>query len=247
MSLPATNFYCTKCDFLQGDARTWGTKEYLLPNGVRLLVDWRLGWCEDCVGLAAVESLKIDNRRKKVEKAEQEFARHPPRPVRRWWHLHRFVQSRLWRLRVEDWEQQSFYLTSTLDDARDTLDLLGQRKNPPRCLTCGSTRVVEPLVQHREAWDDLSQTKATGFIHPGCGGELWMIDSGLRFIIWQMVRRYTAEGDFIAEEDISGYSKLQIDYYSERAILNTRARGKVIPEVLVEYGQDALRQDSVSE
>lgn len=241
MSLPVTNFYCTKCSFEQGDARTWEPKEYFLPGGVRLMVDWRLGWCEDCAGLAAVESLKIDKRRKNVEKAERELASHPPRPVRRWWQLHRFVQCRLWRLRVEDWEQQSFYLAGTLDDARDTLDLLGQRKNPPRCLVCGSTRVIEPLVQNRENWDDLSRTKATGFTHPGCGGELWMIDSGLRFIIKQTARRFTPEGDFIDQEDIDGYAMSRFEYYSERTILNARARGKVIPEVLAKHIQDDLR------
>ncbi len=43
MSLPVTSYYCTQCDFQGGDAGTWGIKEYVLPNGVRLGVHWQLG------------------------------------------------------------------------------------------------------------------------------------------------------------------------------------------------------------
>ena len=57
MSCPVTTYYCTKCNFRQGDAYTWGLREYVLQDGTKIPMDWQLGWCEDCAGLSAVEVL----------------------------------------------------------------------------------------------------------------------------------------------------------------------------------------------
>jgi hypothetical protein len=245
-ALLVTTFYCTKCDFEQGDAGTLGSKEYLLPNGVRLPVDWQLGWCNDCGGLSAVEELSEEERRKSVEKAEQELAKHPPRPVRHWWQLHWFLLNVVWQQRLGEGERNHLDLVAKLDVARDALSFLGQRKSPARCLACGSIHVVAPLVRNHEPWEDPERPKATGFTHPGCGGELWMREDGLRIGLRPSVRRYTPEGDFLDQEYLDGYTLPQSEFYLERNILNAKARGKTIPaavtkpdffEVLREYAK----------
>lgn len=227
MSLPATMFYCTGCDFEQGNVGTWGTREYVLPNGVRLPVEWELGWCEDCAGLAAVEVLSEAGRQKDLKEAEAELAAHPPRPTRHWWQLRRFVFGRTWRNRVGEWERDWLRLQCTLDDARDALDHIRLRGQPRKCLACGSHRVHAPLVTNAEPWNDPGQPQRTGFIHPGCGGELWMLDEGTRFALRPSVRRYSPEGDLIEKEFVDGYSVPDFGYLEDRDTANALARGRI--------------------
>lgn len=222
MSLPATTFFCTQCDFKQGDARIWGTKEYVLESGVRIPVNLLLGWCRDCNGLAAVESLSENDRSKVFVEAQEALAARGTRPVRRWWQSHRFVFRGLWRKRVNDW----MYFASEVEDARDALRLIGKRKNPPRCLACGSRRVTAPFVADNTAWIDETKPKRTGFIHPGCDGEIWMVRDGLRIGLKPSVRRYTPEGDFIEKEYVEGYTWPRQSYFDRRAADNNRIRGR---------------------
>lgn len=87
----------------------------------------------------------------------------------------------------------------------------------PRCLICGSTRVMTPLVTTqeksseseepgppifggtvKEKRNEIGKRKPTRFIHPGCGGELLMsFEEGLRFALRPSIRLYTPNGDFI--------------------------------------------------
>ena len=225
MSWPTTTFFCTQCDFKQGDARTWGTKEYVLDNGVRVPLDWRLGWCHDCKGLAAVEALSAEECRKALSEAQKTLSDMGPPPVRRWWQLHRFVFRGLWRKRVNDW----MYSACQVEDARDALRLTEKRKNPPRCLACGGSRVIAPLVTDRSEWADSSKPKRTGFVHPGCGGEILMVMDGFRIGLRPSVRRYTPEGNFIGQEFVEGYSFPRGSYYDRCAWENIRIRGMAEP------------------
>lgn len=230
MSMPVTTSYCTGCDFQQGNAGTWGVREYVLPNGVRLPVDWRLGWCEDCAGLAAVEVLSEDDRLKDLKEAEAELAAHPPRPVRHWWHLYRYVLNSAWHNRIGEWERARLRLQSKLDDAHDALAHIRRRSQACKCLACGSHRVHAPLVTNAEPWNNPEQAQRTGFIHPGCGGELWMMEDGLRLALKPSVRRYSPEGDLIEKEFVDGYSIPDSGYFENRAMANTLARGTSAPE-----------------
>lgn len=118
MSWPVTVFTCTRCDFRQGDSHTWGSREYLLADGVRVSVPRRLGWCHSCGSIAAVEDLSGDAQREECEETERELA-----------------DLRFWKLRERKWLQQN------LADLQDTLQLLKQRKSPARCLHCGSADI----------------------------------------------------------------------------------------------------------
>lgn len=229
MSLPAISYYCTKCDFQGSDLGTWGLKEYVLPNGVRLDVDWNLGWCEDCAGLAAVESLAPDARLKDLAEAEAELDALPSRPMRHWWQLHRFIFNNAWHKRAEAWARDRFRLQGKVDDAQDALEHLKGRKQPPRCLACGSHRVHAPLVTNPEPWNDSSRPHRTGFVHPGCGGELWRREGDIRFALKPSVSRYSPEGGFLEKEFIGGYTVPDSGYFESLEISNARARGRDIP------------------
>ena len=227
MSWPVTTFYCTKCDFKQGDLVAWGAREYVLSHGIRIQVCSRLGWCEDCRGLAAVEDLSQESRRADLEEATRELIALQFRPVRRWWELQWFILAGLWRRKVETWN----CCAGKVDDAKDALNLIASRKTPPRCLACGSNRVTAPLVTDTSEWRNTNQPKRTGFLHPGCGGEMWMIEDGFRIALKPSIRRYTPEGDSIEQEDVDGYGHPDASYYDDRAAENVRIRGTTIPPI----------------
>lgn len=129
MSWPVTMYYCTACDFEQGDAGTWGTREYVLGSGVRIPVRRHLGWCESCNGLAAIENLSLKVRIQEYREAQRELS-----DLSRRWLFGLSKSERSLRRMYED----------SMDDAIDALEMLANRKSPPHCLQCLSTQVHVP-------------------------------------------------------------------------------------------------------
>lgn len=218
MSLPVSTFYCDKCDFEQGNAGTWGMKDYVLASGVRVSVNWQLGWCFDCDGLTAIEDLSLSKCEENYTKRQQILAEHLL--------LHR--PASMSKTKLSEWENCHYYLTDEMDEVQDVIDMLKNRMNPARCLACGSTRVLADFFTNNDSWDQ-SQPKATGSKHPGCGGEIWMKESELRLAMKPSISSYTPEGDFIDRVHVPGYTVPDDEYYLARDIQNAKARGKTMP------------------
>jgi hypothetical protein len=75
-----------------------------------------------------------------------------------------------------------------------------RRKGTERCLECGSSDVkaFDGDVNITLSDDSVFEgSNKTGFIHPGCGGELVARGSGARFNIARETRIYTPHGDFV--------------------------------------------------
>lgn len=193
MSFGVTSYYCDTCDFEQWDSRVWGRREYFLGEGYSVQLEWDLGWCEDCHGLAAVEVLSEAQRRAELEKAESELAALGFRPGPRWWEF-----PWTWQSKLEKWKE----IAPKAHDAKLALQLILDRKTPPRCLACGSEHVIAPLETDKSEWIDYSQPKRIGFLHPGCGGELWKKKSDTRLAFRRSVLLYTPNGQFIKQNDL---------------------------------------------
>ena len=82
MSLSVTTYYCLNCTFKQVDFVHWGVREYLLPNDARVPMEWSLGWCEQCKGLAAVEIPCTTELSEAIRRTAPEFSQLPPRATR---------------------------------------------------------------------------------------------------------------------------------------------------------------------
>lgn len=221
MSWPVTAYYCTKCDFRQTDVGTWGTTEYILSNGVRIPLHWVLGWCADCKGIVAVESLDMSRREAELLKAECELAKRGPLRVRRWWQIHRFLLPVRWRRDLV----HSTYFAAKLEDARAVLRLIIDRQTPPKCLTCGGNDIISPLFADACKRDDRWQPSRTGFSHPGCGGDIWMSEDGMRIGLKPSIRRYAPEGMPIGQEYVPGYTNPSSVYFDDRDAENAQIRG----------------------
>lgn len=237
MSWPVTIYYCTACDFEQGDVGTWGTREYVLGSGVRIPVRWHLGWCESCNGIAAIEDLSHESRIQEYREAQRELHS----LVRRSWRQRLFGLSKCeksLRLRYEE----------NMEDAIDALEMLAARESPPRCLQCLSTRVHMPrrrasspdelpdspcvysagdqAQDENPELDRKGKTEEFALHHPGCGGEIRarMDMDGLRLALRPCVSRFTPEGILVDKEYVAGYSAPNREYRDALSASNRQYR-----------------------
>jgi hypothetical protein len=230
--------YCTNCDFEQGDGGTWGTREYILGSGVRIPVSWRIGWCESCNGLAAIENLSIKSRIKNYREAQRDLQCEVSSSSLSW--LLGFSKS-------EKALQRSY--EDKLADAIDAIEMLASRKSPPHCLKCLSTQVhvptkrasdfddapsspcvyssSEPVPEKADSANNEGKQSDYVLLHPGCGGEILPRPfdiNGLRLALKQSVHRFTSEGLLIDKEYVSGYSAPDHEYWEALSQSNRRIR-----------------------
>lgn len=219
MSWHVTTHYCTTCGFRTSDVGSWGLKEYVLSNGVRLTVNWTLGWCHDCKNARAIELLDLDAAEEVLRQTQAELAGSTFHPDKLWCQLLKLVPS-LWRFNLEHWQSTK----DAYDDALDLVELIRNRQTERKCLSCGSTHVDARLVTNPEATLENGGFARTGFIHPECGGDMYMTQEGLRLAIKPVARRYTTEGDFTEDEALGGYSGPERQYYVDRQQANRAIR-----------------------
>jgi len=197
MSLPAKAFFCAKCAFSQCDVLTWGGRDYVLPDGEQISIPCRLGWCEECDGLASVETFSAELFCGKIQAAERDLAEPDLYRERQRRHSQQFVfGSRVVSLPT-GWNYEQASPEERLNVASKLLAMIEKRQSPPRCLKCGGTRVTAPLVSDWSRVKDPRLPTPIGFVHPGCGGELSVVEDGFRVALRPSIRRYTPEGEFI--------------------------------------------------
>jgi hypothetical protein len=172
--MPVILFSCTHCDFEQSDVKTWGCREYVLEDGVRIVMPSRLGWCHACNGLVAVEDISVKARQEELEKAQKEFA-----------------NLSMWAFRMRR------ILQREIVDLQDILLLQQQREESARCLDCGSTDIDFPSKQPVSEENGSGALFKLNFLHPSCGGTLVAKMSDMRLVLQQTVKRYTPNGEQI--------------------------------------------------
>ncbi|CAG1003277.1 hypothetical protein MTYP_03080 [Methylophilaceae bacterium] len=244
MSWPVTIYYCTACDFRQGDAGTWGRREYVLGSGVHIPVRWCVGWCESCNGIAAIEDLSHESRIQEYREAQRE--------------LHSFAR-RSWRQRLfglSKWEKSlRLRYEENMEDAIDALEMLAARKSPPRCLQCLSTQVHVPVKRalspdeipdspcvysvkdeapEKPELDHKEKSEQYVLHHPGCGGEILarMDMNGLRLALRPSVTRFTPEGVLIDKEYVRGYSAPNREHRDALSASNRQYRTLALDRVV---------------
>jgi len=173
---------CSLCNYSTNEAILWGVYEYVISDNVFLHMKRTYGWCYSCKEIKPIEVLPD---KPKLEK-ELEVLNSTRK---RWTALTEFKSNRA----LETVDEK-------IKEIQDCLKFLNLRKAPPRCLTCGSTdvvNIVRPNVQEGESVQ-------LAFTHPGCGGTFTVKnsrnDSGIRFN-WRIYRRlYSVNGQFISKE-----------------------------------------------
>lgn len=234
MSLPTYLYYCTSCDFEQGNTGAWGNREYVLDDGVHIPLHSHMGWCESCHGLAVIENLSSQIRLQEYREAQGQLHK----LSRRWGWL-RYGLSKDDRSRVRRYEDQ-------LEDAIDGLEMLSIRKSPPRCLLCLSTQ-VQAMGTHPDDGEDVPKspciysakrklaemesaqkgdTDKSIWLHPSCGGEIHIREhpDGLRIAMRPTIHRFTSEGILMETAYVPGYSVPDDEYWEMLSVTNRNLR-----------------------
>ena len=84
-----------------------------------------------------------------------------------------------------------------VEEIQQRQSCLAGRLSPPRCLQCGSTDVLPFKVapDFTVYYGKTQGPVALGVKHPGCGGELAVMDDGTRFSYTPTRRLYDSEGN----------------------------------------------------
>jgi len=76
---------------------------------------------------------------------------------------------------------------------------INKNNSPRRCLNCGSTDIEKIIIPYQE---EIDKPIRLNYLHPNCGGNLFVKNIGLRFISkYHKKKYYTLNGKFIREKD----------------------------------------------
>ncbi len=181
----AHRIYCDRCNFTSNTSRFWGSRKYLLADGREMWMAETWGWCFNCADLAAVEDLSCSEsdwrRASRIREALREAT------------LSACDCSR--RVFTPLPEARLTALSQELEELECRLDFLSQRSATAKCLHCYSTAVA-PV---RSKWDG-TENFCLEFVHPSCGGGLWVGTWRMRILdLWMPTFLFDPEGNFLCE------------------------------------------------
>ena len=149
MSMPIqTVISCSLCDFSTNETILWGNYQYAMSNNAFLHISRIYGWCYACKDIRPVEAFpdkcKLEQELETIDKESGSCT------------ISTNVKS----------VETPTVIDGKMKEIQMHLQFLNVRKDPPRCLTCGSTDIAfidAPYVQEGE----MAQLV---FKHPDCGG-----------------------------------------------------------------------------
>lgn len=205
MSWAVTTYHCKECQRTAGDLHTWGLREYIMPSGVRIPMNWTLGWCHDCDDVTAIELLDAARCEAELAFAEADLSNLGPRPG-----------NDAAERALANWN----HLAGIVEDAKAALHIVRSRNKPLHCLACVSERVTPWQLKADEPMNP---------IHGTCGGALAGSQDGFRIALELTLLRYDMDGALVDQEDVPGYSVPDPEHFAEREAWNSRIRGLDCP------------------
>jgi hypothetical protein len=169
MSMPSMTLKCNRCGNSGGTSATFGSFTYI-DGEEEFAVGRCLGWCDDCDSTVAMEEFE-DSEALLTKLGEL------PRELRQ-------ITQKPWSLLLKRGARiRRDTLLSDLADVTFRLKLIRDRKGTEKCLQCGGEQVREFDGQYQWVGDYAASQadQATGFIHPGCGGEFIASGCAIRF------------------------------------------------------------------
>lgn len=199
MSMSLSIFTCDRCDFRASEDIVWGRFYYQLSDGSLIPLERELGWCSSCKTLAPVERLSINNAiHDEIQSLKVDFARYEAELLNlenRSFFIKCFMSSK----KKEEIKKNFAYTRQVLKEKMELVNILSSRKTPPRCLICSSDEVISYEFPSISIDEPPGKHYLTGFIHPDCGGNIMISNSGIRLIMQMKRRSYSTEGVFITE------------------------------------------------
>lgn len=188
MSVPHSDIYCTHCDY-HGRTNILNGGYWYYHEGVFCHLDKQYGWCQNCNDLVPMELLH--NLNDQLDDAFDEIAEK----------VSHLVAGKVRFNFTEASRSETESTLGTINAIKLKYQIHSKRKGQERCLRCGSHNVTpaEEFNTLRKSIDEVGQT-ATGYRHPGCGGEFVLVPSSIRLNIAYRPKCYTFDGEFIDDE-----------------------------------------------
>ena len=199
MSMPVATYRCSSCDFSRWSSGAWGYRYYVQGES-KLQMHVKMGWCNTCNDLQAIEVLPdADGELKhhqELEALQGELtailAATPP--AKAWWPF---------RAKKSSAQANIEYAISSAEEKLTEYRLcrtaLSTRTSKARCLGCGSEDCVALPEHSADYFDTEAIPVPIGFIHPGCGGQLTIACEGMRLNVKLTDKAYDLEGHLIGE------------------------------------------------
>lgn len=198
---------CSKCGEITYGSVAWGRYEYELPDGRLCSLSRSLGWCFGCQAFQPVEDLGPGDLDIWREYYENQIMAMQARLKKLG------TRSPIAKLLFTETEEQQLQLAinrkiAALDRETDLKRsfqaAMKTRKSPERCLKCGSTKVIKPIMPE---FNDPERTGnaivVLGMKHPPCAGELIRRERVLSVNMRFDTRRiYSIEGEFLRKEKV---------------------------------------------
>jgi len=183
--MPTTDLECDKCGFQGGSGVLHGDFRYV-DGECEIPLDRTLGWCADCQEFVPIEQFDdIEEVAAEIERVLYEMSI----IEKKWLPVSLFSNRRKQRLaRLEQ-----------LAGLTKRLALIERRKGHEKCLSCGSVNVSRFDGDYSEI-DSFKYSQKiihTGYLHPGCGGEILATLCPMRFSIIFEPKCYSVNGDRI--------------------------------------------------
>ena len=183
MSVPSIEFICEKCSHTGSTGLLHGPMMYRHSDKEHD-VNRCLGWCHDCDGFASIEDFSdTDELLKKLVKVTDE--------------LQYLYGKRIALFLASGARFRRDSLLDCLSETSFRLDLVRKRKGEEKCLRCGCSDVVpfDGSFPRVEFYHHCPEPSATGFRHPGCGGEFIASISPIRFNLIFESQLFSIDGD----------------------------------------------------
>ncbi|MBE9611033.1 hypothetical protein [Chitinilyticum piscinae] len=210
MSFQTSRYICSACDYTSEVLSLYAQRTYVTPTSKAGVIS-KIGWCHDCETMKPIEALPTEQelavllhtkearqlqlgRLIETEKLQRPFLARVlnlnTRPSDQRYDLEFEVQSLQWQI----------------DRAQAVLGLMTHHRSPPRCLACASTQIeylllIKSIESHLS---DDAEALPIGFRHPGCGGEMLIRRSDIRWMMKKSTLLYDTEGillDIVDGED----------------------------------------------
>ncbi len=198
MSVPFNILFCSKCDAEWSTLILNGYFEYGLPDGRYISVGRCMGWCRTCGNVEAVECLpyKYDAiiRLHEADAGLTKTLSQLPTTL---------PQRLIWRFskkRRNSVENEIKRRNVELRKCQTRVDFLALRVDIEKCLKCGSADITKfddlPKFSSEEYRSVSSKIKITNYMHPVCGGKLYIRTSGgVRIAAKYLKRLYDVNGN----------------------------------------------------
>ncbi|MCK6614849.1 MAG: hypothetical protein L6Q47_11470 [Ignavibacteriaceae bacterium] len=202
-------FGCRQCEFNQLEWEFHGITHYYYSSSVPIRMEVAKSYCLDCEKITWSESFPEYCGDNKLE-TEFEYFESLCEKRRKAIEHNRTLLDRITR-RLIFKKPYSDVIYNDLKSRCDELDILledKRRKNfialtmgsrKPKCLKCGGTSIVV-LPEYQgllEYGREFNVKRNIGFLHPICGGDIFILQEGTRGTMMTVNKYYDLDGNFI--------------------------------------------------